>query len=102
MNVEHELRRALRREAPAPGFAQRVLARIEKDERESRWSPRRWRALATSLILTASIGGYVVHEAAERRREAGERARDQVLLAMRIAGAKVAHAREEVREIGAQ
>lgn len=101
MNLDRQLRRALRREAPAPGFAQRVMQRIERaDERAVAWSPRRWRALAASLLLTASISAWVAYDVAERRRIEGERARDQVLLALRIAGEKVRLARQEVRDIG--
>jgi hypothetical protein len=106
MNLENDLRRALRSESPEPGFASRVLARIEAEERELRAGekprPQRWwwRAAAASVMLTALAGAWTVHEIRERRE--GERARDQVLLAMRIAGEKVRVAQEEVRSIGSQ
>ena len=101
MNLENDLRRALRHESPEPGFANRVLARIEADLRSApppasrtRW----WRAIAASVMLTAVLGGWAAHEIRERRE--GERAKQQVLLAMRIAGEKVRYAQEEVRSIG--
>jgi len=96
MNLENDLRRALHRESPAPGFAGRVIQRIERDERPAR--PVWWRAAAASVTLAAILGGYAVHEAAERRR--GERAREEVLRAMSIASEKVRIARQEVRQIG--
>ena len=44
------------------------------------------------------FGGWAVRE--EVRRREGERARDEVMIALRIAGAKVRTAQEHVREIG--
>lgn len=96
MSLENDLKHALRRESPAPGFAARVLARVDEVERPARrnW----WRAAAASVALALLLGGYGTHKALELRR--GERAREQVLEAMRITGEKMAYAREEVRQIG--
>lgn len=97
MNLEDDLRRAMRRESPAPGFASRVLQRIETEQ-----APKRrpsWRAVAASLTLTALIGGGVAYEHHVRE---GERAKEQVLTALRIAGEKVRYAQSEVRTIGSQ
>jgi len=92
------LRRALRRRSPAPGLASRVLQRIERDEAPKRrhW----WRAVAASLTLTALIGGGIAYEGHQRQVREGERAKEQVLLALRIAGEKVRYAQTEVRSIG--
>ena len=46
----------------------------------------------------ARLGGYATHRVVEHRR--GERAKEQVLTAMRIAGEKVRYAQQEVRAIG--
>jgi hypothetical protein len=106
MNLENELRDSLRRKSPAPGFAGRVLARIEQDDARSSGVPkatdhgRRWRAVAASMTLAAVLAGYASHRIVEQRRIEGEFARDQVLLAMRIAGEKVRYAQQEVRAIG--
>lgn len=97
MNLENDLKRALRRQAPAPGFADRVMQRIEHDERPKR-RPVWWRAAAASVTLAAILGGYATHRVVEHRR--GERAKEQVLTAMRIAGEKVRYAQQEVRGIG--
>ena len=96
MNLEHDLKHALRRESPPDGFAQRVMQRLEADAPRRR--PVWWRAAAASVTLAALLGGYATHKAVERRR--GEMAREQVLAAMRIAGEKVRIAQEEVRTIG--
>lgn len=104
MNLEDDLRRALRRESPAPGFASRVLQRIELDETSRRgtaWRSRQtWRNVAASLTLTIVLGSWGAHTIHERRQAEGERAREQVLLALRIAGEKVRYVQHEVRDIG--
>lgn len=97
MNLENDLKRALRRQAPAPGFAGRVMQRIEQSERPKH-RPAWWRAAAASVTLAAILGGYATHRVVEHRR--GEHAREQVLTAMRIAGEKVRYAQQEVRGIG--
>jgi anti-sigma factor RsiW len=104
MNLDHDLKRALRSESPAPGFANRVLARIEQEEaRAARPRPSWWRAAAASVALAAIVGGWAagnaIHERAERRAE-GEKAKEQVLQALAIAGSKVRYAQQEVRNIG--
>lgn len=96
MNLDNELKRALRPQSPDGGFARRVLSRI--DETESRRRPTWWRAAAASLTVAALLGGYGAHKVVERRQ--GERAREQVLQAMQIASEKVRFAQQEVRGIG--
>ena len=94
MSLENELRQALRR-VPAPeGFAERVLARVGEPHREPR--PAWWRAVAATLLLGAILGGWGAHQTMQRRE--GERAREQVLLALRIAGTHVARAQHEARD----
>lgn len=107
MNLENDLKRALRRQAPPAGFAGRVMQRIEVEDRRSRLSGqaglpllqlRWWRAAAASVALVAALGGYTAHRVLEQRR--GEYAKEQVLEAMRIASEKVRYAQEEARAIG--
>src|SRR5438045_2410978 len=95
MDIESDLKRAMRRESPPAGFAERVMARVDVPRRRrAPW----WRAAAAGLVLTSIVGGWAAHQ--EIRRREGERARDEVMLALRIAGAKVRTAQEHVREIG--
>ena len=98
MNLEDDLKHALRRESPPPGFASRVMQRIEQRE-----SPKRrqwWRAVAASLTLTALVGGGFAYQGHQRRVREGEHAKELVLRALHIAGEKVRYAQHEVRTIG--
>ncbi len=115
MSLETDLKNAFRR-VPAPeGFASRVLERAvgarsgapgtsgSCGRAAARPYARGWRAIAATFLLAAILGGWGAHEMIERRQEReGQRARQQVLLALRIAGTKVAHAQREVREIGSR
>jgi hypothetical protein len=100
MNLEHDLKHALRRESPPDGFAQRVMQRL--DHADEADAPRRrpvwWRAAAASVTLGLLLGGYATHKAVEHRR--GEHAKEQVLEAMRITSEKMRYAQQEVRAIG--
>jgi len=99
MNLENDLKRALRRESPAPGFAGRVLQRIEHADRAVPVRrPAWWRAAAASVTLGLVLGGYATHKVVEYRR--GERAKEQVLVAMHLAGEKVRYAQQQVHNIG--
>jgi hypothetical protein len=89
--LEDELRSALRRHEPSPDFTERVLARVSAAP--VRRAPRLWvrgvAAIAAALLLAA--GGL------EYREYRGERAKDQVLLAVRIAGSKLHKAQRKVQ-----
>jgi hypothetical protein len=97
-HLENELRRALQPEAPPAGFAERVLARVERERSAERgwknWQrffatpALRW-AAAGSLCLIA-VGAYEVRE--REQRLAGEEAKRKVMLALRITSAKMQHA----------
>jgi len=81
---EDQLRSALRREEPPAGFGARVLARIPS---RTLFGPRlRWAAaMALGLLL---IGGGLEYR--QRRAEAeAERAKEQVLSALRITAEKL-------------
>jgi len=107
MNLENDLKRALRRTEPDPGFAERVLSRIERsgglpdrlDARPAKSRPLHWwRAAAASVTLATLLGGYTTYRVVEYKR--GERAKEQLLTAMHIASEKVNYAQSEVRGIG--
>jgi hypothetical protein len=118
-HFEDELRRALRREEPAPDFTDRVMARVselrkqEKPREKTDWlrrlaesfqPPRMKWATAGAMAVLLVIAGFGVHHRREneRRRLAeiaeGERAKEQVIMAMRIASAKLNVAHKKVRE----
>jgi Predicted integral membrane protein (DUF2275) len=113
-DLERELKRALHREDASPDFTDRVMARIaaapgnaKRRRDENRW----WRRLmeffqparvkwavagaAAFLLIFAAIGvhRYRAHQAEIAE---GERAKEQVMLAMKIASAKLNIAQKKV------
>ena len=77
---EEQMRKALAREEPSEGFADRVLAAASAPRPATpRRFPRWIAAIAAGLVLAS--GG-----ALEYRRYQGERAKERVLLAVRMAG----------------
>jgi hypothetical protein len=98
-DLEEQLRSALKRESPRQGFRDEVVAaaiRGSRPEARGLW----WRAAAAALVLTATLGAWTAHTIAERRE--GERAKDEVMLALRIAGSKVHYAQKQVHDIGSK
>lgn len=100
-DLERELREHLRARSAPPNFTDRVMARIPAREpapRPSRWFAWRplwgWAALATVLAVT--VFGGVEHD--RQQRIAGERARSQVLLALRITGSTLRQVQAKVND----
>jgi RNA polymerase sigma factor (sigma-70 family) len=97
------LRNALQRVEPPAGFTDRVMARARKGNgplsgHGSAWSAAggsmaRWAAAA---VLVVAVTGGVWYRAELRRQAEGEAARRQVLLSLRIAGAKLQHVQAKV------
>jgi hypothetical protein len=99
---EEELRAGLQpRPAPA-GFADRVLARVDAMPHHAPvpWPVRKIRnpimrgAIAATLLLSVGVGGYFEHQ--RERQIAGEHARQQVLLALRITSSTLQDVRNKV------
>lgn len=101
MNIENDLSEALARKSPPPGFTARVMSAIEQESRAPRRPARAWWQWTAAAALLMAIGGGTAAHYIEQRRE-GERAREQVLLALRITGAKLRDTREHVRAISRQ
>ena len=104
---ERELRRAMRRVEPPPGFAERVFAEAAAASGRRGWRGRlagflgppvrRWAvAAAAALVILAGIG----YEREMRRRQ-GELARQQVLEALEITAEQFQIARRHVRKLNA-
>jgi hypothetical protein len=91
MNLDDELRAALRREDPSPGFANRVVARAQPSAKPSRAIPRMIWAMALAAMLV--IGLTSTYEV--RQMKAARAGRDAVL-ALRIASEKLNLARDRV------
>ena len=97
MDLEKELRQALKYQRPKPGLAQRVLAADQHwQEKRGGYSARR--ALAAAALLTLILGTWTARGVIHRRQ--GERAREEVLLALRITGEKLNEAKQHVHQIG--
>jgi len=84
MNLEDELRAALRREEPPPGFAERVVARARIRKPGSVLRPRLAWALAMAAMLAILFG-----VTAELRQKKAERAGRDAVIALRIAAEKL-------------
>ena len=84
--LEQELKQALARKEPAADFDARVRRRTVR-------TMPRWLAAAAAVIVLA--GGGAMY-----RRHQGEQAKEQLLQAMRIAGAKMSQVQEKVQSIG--
>lgn len=101
---EEELKKALVRREPSDGFAERVLARVDEQNRAKLMIRsgflqrlRSWRlipVLAGALVVTGGIA-YQQHEHEAR----GEAAKKQLMLAMRIAGSKLQYAQLRVEGV---
>ncbi len=107
--LDDQLREALRRRDPGPDFTARVLARAAAGPvpRESLWRRLaaalsgmnlRWATAALACLLVVAAGvGYRERQV----RIQGEAAKEQLVRALQIAGSKLNHAREKVRELNA-
>jgi len=101
MNLDDELRAALRREDPSPGFAQRVVARAKSKPASPSWFSGSWfpsswfprMMWATALAAMLMIGFAAVSEYREKK---AERAGREAVLALRITAEKLNSARDKV------
>jgi hypothetical protein len=106
-NLEDDLRLALRREEPSPDFTERVLARLSEPPAVPTWR-QRWAVLmrpprlqwaAVAVVLSVLIpAGTVQYQKELRYRAEGERAKAQLLFAVRVAGSRLHQAQRKVLE----
>jgi hypothetical protein len=90
--LDDELKSAMRREEPPPGFADRVLARVEAKRPVRPW----WAAAIAATVLLAA---GVEFEHQRRLRAEGEQAKEQVMLALQITGSKLQIIKEKLNAI---
>jgi hypothetical protein len=88
--LEQELKAALARKDPSPGFAARVEAAAR---RRPALGVARWVAAAAAMVVMIS-GGTLAY-----RRHQGMVAKEQVMLALRITATKLNHIQERVKEV---
>jgi hypothetical protein len=108
-SFEEELKRAMARREPSPGFTERVLAEAAMRQRKSglasgladvgRWlrGALTWRLAPVLAALLLFIGGGIYRE--HQREVRGLAAKRQLLTAMRIAGSKLRTAGQRVMEV---
>lgn len=120
--LDDELRTALKRREPPPGFTQRVMARVEQltEERErtaskparAGWPATPWSwfgrkvslsfgavaAMTAVVLLAVGVTLWQQHRIEQERRQ-GEAARAQLIEALRVTSAKLNHVRTKVREV---
>ena len=85
-DLERQLQQSLLRLPAPPGLKRKIMAR--KRARDAERTHHRlvfWQRLAAGIVLAAAVGGgFTWHNIQERRK--GEEARQQVMIALRIAG----------------
>jgi len=90
MNLEDELRAALRREDPSPGFANRVVARAQSSRAPKQAMPRFiWAVAIAAMLVIGFTSTY------EYRQMKAERAGHDAVLALRIAAEKLNMTRDK-------
>jgi hypothetical protein len=99
MNLEDELRLALRRKEPSPEFTERVLARVAGVP--ARRAPRPWMRWVAAMAASILLAGLLAAGGMGYQQYRGERAKSQVLLALRIAGGKLNKAQKKVQMLNA-
>lgn len=103
MNLEDQLRDALRPEPATPEFRRRLMERIDRDASRSgvKTVPIRWRRRMPLAVAAALLAGAVIpvtvsnRERAERERR-GVEARNELILALSVAHTKLRHTREMI------
>jgi anti-sigma-K factor RskA len=97
---EKELREHLQPRPAPPGFAERVMTRVPARQARPRWQLRfsqaLWRWAAVAAVLAVTVFGGIEHD--RQQRIAGERARAQVLLALRITGTTLQQVQSKVSQ----
>jgi hypothetical protein len=87
MSLDSELREALRRKEPPDDFTQRVMSAIASPAAVRPSGRRANSAIAAAAMLTIFVTGLTAYRI-EQRRE-GERAKAQLMLALRITSQKL-------------
>lgn len=107
-NLEDALRNALRRVDSPDSFAANVLARVAHQKAVARVGNRHWFSLisqplirwaAFAAVSICLVVGGLYYRNLQRERVQGEAAKQQLMLALRIAGSKLQLAKQKVHEI---
>lgn len=102
--LDEELRNAMRREDPPEDFAERMIALAAERKPKIRegffaWSSLRWAAAGIVCLMLAFAGSHYWEYRQERAERArGEAAKEQLMLALRIAGSKLQYAQSKIQQ----
>ena len=105
MNLEHELREALKRKNPPPGFEDAVIRKLAPAEptpipRSPFTFATMALPIAASLVIASAAGLYVHHQQQQREEQAQtEKAARDVARALQLASEKVSAVQVRVQEI---
>ena len=108
--LEDALKHALRQEEAPEGFADRVLNCVAKPSINEPATRRFWRGLfaqplvrwaAAAAVCAAVVICGIQYRQAQQERAEGEAAKQQLVLALRIAGSKLQLAKSKVQQIQA-
>lgn len=100
MNIEQDLHRALARKTAPPDLADKVLTRIEREQASTGgWVGRQapWLAAAAAAIVLLAGGGVRYYEQQRQTAEA-ERVKQEIRLALQIAGDVFARAQTRLEQ----
>jgi len=97
-DFEQELQQIMLRRPAPPGLKRKIMARKRaNDTQKIHQRVVFWQRLAASIVLCGAVGGGVTwHNVQERRK--GEAAREQVMVALRIAGHALNQMNEQLAE----
>lgn len=93
MNIEDQLKQALQRQEPSPGFAKRVIAQAQPAPVVRKRPIRTW-GPAIGAIAAVLVAGVGIEE--HRHQQKAEQAREQAELALRIAAEKLVAVQSKV------
>jgi hypothetical protein len=101
MDFEDQLREALRLPDVPAGFTNRVLAKLPEAYPPAPRHPVMRRVAVWTAVMVVVAGGItgLQIERAQEQRERGEKAREEVMLALRITGTKLNQAQSHVRQV---
>ena len=101
MNIDHELRDALRRKQAPDDLADRVLARINQAPAPARpgssWNTNaRW--LAAAAVLTLAVGGGARYYAEQQQAAETARVKEEIRLALQITNDTLARVQSKLTQ----
>ena len=105
-HLDDQLKSALGRKEPAEDFTQRVLRRIAQHSPRSWFDelivllrPPRLQWVAASLVILIVPFAALEYRQQRQIRAQGQMAKQQLMLAMRIAGTELHHAQQKVQQM---